>query len=390
MIRPRWTAGRAVAVLLMATVWIASGVAAYLYLGAHRTTLTNEAKKPTEVKLNQGPISHLPGTLYLVQGGTLYRLQRGSFSPVLNAPGGASVWTQPVFTPNGQSLVVVRRDYASSDLYLVDTSSGRNPNLLTHNASRTVEANHWAFYPRLSPDGASLFFSYDRKDPANFYNVVLSVYSMPMTASSSFNQAKKWTVPANFTGGDIQPLPLASGGVIYTKYSFDNKTNKILSQIYLTLRAGAPGKALTAIEDGCLQPALSPDGQRLAMICTGGKQFANLEIAHFDGSTLGPAQVLVSGQLAAQPTWSPDGSSLVYLAPQGLGGHFQLWVQPVPAPAPAASAAPTPSSTRGSQAGRATPTAPPTPTPTPSPLSQPIQLTSGLDFDATSTIAWHS
>lgn len=389
MIRPRWTAGRAVAVLLMATVWIASGVAAYLYLGAHRTTLTNEAKKPTEV-LNQGPISHLPGTLYLVQGGTLYRLQRGSFSPVLNAPGGASVWTQPVFTPNGQSLVVVRRDYASSDLYLVDTSSGRNPNLLTHNASRTVEANHWAFYPRLSPDGASLFFSYDRKDPANFYNVVLSVYSMPMSASSSFNQAKKWTVPANFTGGDIQPLPLASGGVIYTKYSFDNKTNKILSQIYLTLRAGAPGKALTAIEDGCLQPALSPDGQRLAMICTGGKQFANLEIAHFDGSTLGPAQVLVSGQLAAQPTWSPDGSSLVYLAPQGLGGHFQLWVQPVPAPASAASAAPTPSSTRGSQTGRATPTAPPTPTPTPSPLPQPTQLTSGLDFDATSTIAWHS
>ena len=389
MTRPRWTAGRAAVVLLMATVWIASGIAAYLYLGAHRTTLTNEAKKPTEAKLAQGPISRLPGTLYLVQGGTLYRLQRGSFSPVLKAPGGASGWTQPVFTPNGQSLVVVRRDYASSDLYLVDTSS-RSPNPLTHNASRTVEANHWAFYPRLSPDGASLFFSYDRKDPGNFYNVVLSVYSMPMSPGSSLSQAKKWTVPASFTGGDIQPIPLPSGGVIYTKYSFDNKTNKILSQIYLTPRAGAQGKALTAIEDSCLQPALSPDGQRLAMICTGGKQFASLEIAHFDGSNLGPAQVLVSGQLAAQPTWSPDGSSLVYVAPQGLGGHFQLWLQPVPAPAPPASTAPNPGSTRGSQAGRATPTPPQTPTPSPSPLSEPIQLTSGLDFDATSTIAWHA
>ena len=242
MTRPRWTAGRAAAVLLMAIVWIVSGIAAYLYLGAHRTTLATEAKKPTEAKLAQGPISRLPGTLYLVQGGTLYRLQRGSFSPVLKAPGGASVWTQPVFTPNGQSLVVVRRDYASSDLYLFDTS-GRSPTLLTHNASRTVEANHWAFYPRLSPDGASLFFSYDRKDPGNVYNVVLSVYSMPMSPGSSFSQAKKWTVPASFTGGDIQPIPLPSGGVIYTKYSFDNKTNKILSQIYLTPRAGAPGKA---------------------------------------------------------------------------------------------------------------------------------------------------
>jgi len=389
MIRPRWTAGRAAAVLLMAAVWIASGVAAYLYLGTHRTMLAGEAKKPTEARLRQGPISHLPGTLYLVQGGTLYRLERGSFGAVLNAPGGASRWTQPVFTPNGQSLVVVRRDYGSSDLYLVDTS-GHNLNLLTHNASRTVEANHWAFYPRLSPDGSSLFFSYDRKDPSNFYNVVLSVYAMPMSAGSSFNQARKWTVPTSFTGGDIQPVPLPSGAVIYTKYSFDNKTSKILSQIYLTPRAGAQGKALTAIEDGCLQPALSPDGQRLAMICTGGKQFASLEIAHFDGSSLGPAEVLVSGQLAAQPTWSPDGTGVVYLAPQGPHGHFQLWLQPVPAPAPPASTTPTPSSTRGSQAARSTPTAPPTPTIAPSPLPQPIQLTSDLDFDATSTIAWHA
>src|SRR5215471_14498329 len=146
MMRQRWTAGRVGVVVLMATVWIASGVAAYLYLGAHRTMLAGEAKKPTEARLRQGPISHLPGMLYLVQGGTLYRLERGSFSPVLKAPGGASRWTQPVFTPNGQSLVVVRRDYASSDLYLFDTS-GRSPTLLTHNASRTVEANHWAFYP---------------------------------------------------------------------------------------------------------------------------------------------------------------------------------------------------------------------------------------------------
>lgn len=127
------------------------------------------------------------------------------------------------------------------------------------------------------------------------------------------------------------------------------------------------------------------------MVCTGGKQFASLEIAHFDGSSLGPAQVLVSGELAAQPTWSPDGSSLVYLAPQGVSGHFQLWLQPVPVPAPPASTAPTPGATpRGSQASRATPTAPQPPTPTPSPLPQPIQLTSGLDFDATSTIAWHA
>ncbi len=386
MSRPRWTGGRALAILLMAVVWVGSGVAVYLYFGAQRTTLANQARKPTDVKLKQGPISHLPGTLYLAQGGSLYRLQRGSFTPVLKAPGGASVWTQPAFKPDGQGLVVVRRDYGSSDLYSVDSSGRETP--LTHNANRAVEANHWAFYPHLSPDGGSIFFSYDRKDPANAYNVVLSVYSMP--AGGTFSQARKWTVPVSYTGGDVQPIPLPSGSVIYTKYSFDNKTNKILSQIYLTPRAGAPGKPLTAIEDDCSQPAMSPDGQRLAMICTGGKQFASLEIAHFDGSNVGPAQVLVSGQLAAQPTWSPDGASVVYFAPQGLNGHFQLWQIATPAPAPRAAAAPAPSPARSSQTAKPTPTPTPTPTPSPSPTPQPVQLTSDLDFDATSTIAWHA
>ena len=388
MSSPRWTGGRALAILLMAAVWIASGVGVYLYFGAHRTTLAVQARKPTDVNLREGPISHLTGTLYLVQGGTLYRLQHGNFAPVLNAPGGASVWTQPAFRPDGQGLVVVRRDYGSSDLFQIDLS-GHVQNQLTHNASRTVEANHWAFYPRVSADGSALFFSYDRKDPVNLYNVVLSIYSMP--ASGSFAQARRWTAPAAYTGGDIQPIPLPSGSVIYTKYSFDNKTNRILSQIYLSPRAGAPGKALTTIDDDCSQPAVSPDGQRLAMICTGGKQLASLEIAHFDGGNLGPPQVLVSGQLAAQPTWSPDGSSLVYMAPHGSGGHFQLWQLSAPA-LPIAS--PEPSPTRGSQAARATqrptPTSTPTPTPASSPPPQPIQLTSNLDFDATSTIAWHA
>jgi hypothetical protein len=385
--RRSWTGGRIAAILVMATFWIATGIVTYLFLGSHRT-VASQAKKPSDTNSRQGPIRDLLGTLYLVQDGTLYRLQHGVFTAVLNAPGGASRWTQPTFNPSGDSLVVVRRDYESSDLYLID-QTGHVQAQLTHNASRIVQANHWAFYPRFSSDGRSLFFSYDRKDFGNDYNVVLSVYSMP--TGGNFNQAKKWTAPVSYTGGDIQPVPLQSGGVIYTKYTFDTQASKILSQIYLTPRAGALGKALTAVQDDCSQPALSPDGQRLAMICTGGKQFANLEVAHFDGSTLTATQVVVSGQLAAQPTWSPDGASLCYLAPVGLSGHFQLWLQPLPAPVPPTAAPPAPSPTRGTAAARSTPTPrPPSPTPINTPPPQPIELTADLDFDATSTIAWHA
>ena len=85
-----------------------------------------------------------------------------------------------------------------------------------------------------------------------------------------------------------------------------------------------------------------------------------------------------------------DGASVVYFAPQGLNGHFQLWQIATPAPAQPAAAAPAPSPARGSQTAKPTPTPTQTPTPSPSPPPQPVQLTSDLDFDATSTIAWHA
>src|SRR5262245_9853735 len=119
MSRRRWSSRRAVAMVLTVVVWLTAGVGVYLYLSAHRSTFGQIARKPDEANLNarNSPLSHLSGTLYLVQAGTLYRLQQGTFTAVLNSPGGAAGWTQPAFLPHGQSLVVVRRDYAYSDLF---------------------------------------------------------------------------------------------------------------------------------------------------------------------------------------------------------------------------------------------------------------------------------
>ena len=392
MIRQRWTPSRGVALLLITAVWIGTGVGTYLMLASHRTTLASQAKRPGQEAAKNGPLQRLPGTLFLVQEGTLYRLQHGTFTPILHTTGTAS-WAQPTVTPNGQSLVVVRRDYSYSDLYLVDTS-GHGQSQLTHNANKTIELNHWALYPRLTPDGATLFFSYDPKDRFNSYNVVMSVWSVPLGANAT--QMRKWTTPHDYTGGDVQPVPVAGGAVLYTKYALDVTANKILSQIWLTTRVGTVGKALTPAADDCSQPALSPDGSRLAMICTGGTQIANVEVAAFNGSLLGPREVVVSGLLAAQPTWGPDSASLVYLAAQGVSGHFQLWLQQLPWPSPPPTAVPSPTRPatppRGARLASPTPTAtlPTSPSPTPTPLPAPVQLTSNLNFDATSTIAWHA
>ena len=229
----RWSARTALALVAITAAWLAAGTGVYLGLASHRVDVAALADRPGAERTREGPLQRLPGTLYLVQSGTLYRLQHGTFTPLLGASGTVG-WTMPAVSPNGQSLVVVRRDYEYSDLYLVDAAGHQTQ--LTHDASSTIELNHWALYPRLAADGSTLWFSYDPKDPYNDYNVVMAVWSMPLGARQS--QMREWTTPHDYTGGDVQPVPLPSGGVIYTKYALQTAANRIMGQLWLSNQIG--------------------------------------------------------------------------------------------------------------------------------------------------------
>jgi hypothetical protein len=54
---------------------------------------------------------------------------------------------------------------------------------------------------------------------------------------------------------------------------------------------------------------------------------SNLVVASFDAATgtLGPLDRIVTGTMAASPAWSPDGTDLIYLAPEARDGYFELW-----------------------------------------------------------------
>jgi hypothetical protein len=117
------------------------------------------------------------------------------------------------------------------------------------------------------------------------------------------------------------------------------------------------------------------------MICTGGKQTARLEVAPLNGTTLGPARVLLEGGLYASPAWSPDGQALAYFAPSGAAGHFELWWLAVPVAAtPSATPAHTPAA-GGAASSIVIPSLPVTPVP--------VQVTQGVDLTATSPPAWY-
>lgn len=303
----------------------------------------------------------VPGTLYLAQGGALYRVQRGAFKQLTPAEG----WTQPALSPDGTELVAVKRGFNSSDLYLLGLD-GKVREQLTHNASSVVELNHWAFLPRFSADGASVFYSYDPKDPQTTFRVDLAVFAMPVAASRAV--PRQWSYPNYYTGGDVGPLPLRSGALVYSKFEIDG-TGKVYSQIWIQARAGSAGLGLTGPADNCGQPGLSADQTMLAMVCTHG-QLGDLVVAPLDAANfrLGTPVTLLSGKLVAAPAFSPDGKLVAFFAPDTDGGPFQLWTMgsaPPPATPPSAQPALKPS---------------PNPTLT--------EITRGLALDSTSAPLW--
>jgi Tol biopolymer transport system component len=320
---------RPLRVLLVLVLAVAFGFGVYTWLGSLRNTaaLGGSGADPTQSQA----LVDLPGTVVVAQGGNLYALHGGHFSRI--ASGG---WTQPAVTPDHRNLVAVRRQAQFSDVYELSTS-GAVQHQLTSNASKQVDLNHWSFYPSVSPDGSSVFYSYDRKYFAGSFLVDFTVFRQPLDGTQ--RQAQAWTTPNRGTGGDLQPVGLASGGLIYTKTEIDGTTDQVFSQIWYQRAQGTHGAPLSPDGQRCEQPALSPNGAAVAMVCEAvGSTTAQLEVAPLDlaGLTLGAPTVLVTG-LPSAPAWSPDGKSLLYFAPSG--DRFQLYMVAIPsrgAPAPRA------------------------------------------------------
>jgi Tol biopolymer transport system component len=319
--------------------------------GVYHAASLFKAARTRVVRPTETSAPALPGTMYLVQGGAIYRFAHGTFRQITSDAG----WTQVSVSPDGSKLVAVKRTVNSSDLYVLH-STGRVIAQLTHNQSQSLEGNHWAFFPRFSPDSASVFFSYDPKDPYNSYRVDLAI--MATGASNAAAPAVAWTEPNPYTGGDVDPIRLAKAGLLYTKFSIDGQSI-VHSQVWLQARPGVRGLELTKAADDCGQPAISRDESLLAMVCRHGNlQSADVEFATLDvaGHSLGARTVLVHGALVAAPSFSPDGKLLAYLAPGDDVGPFQLWTVSI-STAPAAS---------------------------------PRQITTHLDLDPTSPPAWTS
>lgn len=370
---------RIVLAAALTALMVIGGSATYLVLGSRTSKIATPPQKPTSATPRPQALT-LPGTLYLSQEGALYSLSGGRFHQLTQEVG----WTQPSLAPGGRILAVRQQPYFS-DVYVLGSDGSIVKRVTSDNAPPHADPgeNHWAFYPRVSADGRTLWLTYDK--PKYGYDVVFSVWAMPYAGTIA--QGKLWSNAADYTGGDVQPVPVP-GGIIYTKYDYasrydPNEESKLVGMLWFTNRSTSAGRMLTRPTEDCRNPSLSPDGTEIAMVCTYQKQISYLTVASWNGATLGPRKTILSSQLVAQPTWAPDGSGIAYLAPAaGSTGDFQLWWLPKAFYAPPTPPAPTP-----------TPGGPhngplPTPTPSPAAVVSPIEVTTNNGFDATSPLAW--
>ena len=255
----------------------------------------------------------LPGTIYVSQEGSIYAIS-GSKVRKLALPSGGD-WTQPRVLADG-SLLVIRRFDEYSDLYHV-TSTGHVMSQLTSDdqstTNATLQLDHWILWPSVGPDGTDVYFATDAPKPApnKSYEVDFSLWSAPLGAPFSIGDTgvaggTRWSVPDPYTGGDIEPVPLPSGGVLYSSYANTGK-GTVVTVLGLQTSPNSPMQSLTTPQQDCGAPAVASDGVTVAMVCTNSGQSADLEVATLEGNTLGPLRVLAANCLCNSPSWSPSG-----------------------------------------------------------------------------------
>ncbi len=312
--------------LILIALMLASGFAANRTLGV----LQSHSGAASLVDTTS-PQVRLPGTIFISQDGAIYSIA-GSKVRRLPLPSGGS-WTQPRVLADG-SLLVVRRFDQYSDLYRVSAAGHVIARLTSDDqstANRNLQLDHWILWPAVGADGATVYFASDapKAAPNKSYEVDFSLWSAPLSAAVTIGDSgvaggTRWSVPDQYTGGDIEPVPLPNGDVLYSSYA-NNGKGSVLSVLGLQTGPGSPMVSLTTLQQDCGSPAVAADGVTVAMVCTHSGQAADLEIATLQGKTLSAPRVLVANCLCNSPSWSSSGDNLLYMNASDPDGNFGLW-----------------------------------------------------------------
>ena len=256
------------------------------------------ARTPTQLTA-RGEAGSIKGTIYMAQGGRIWKLHAGKVAAVTgatqqlaypSASADGAVTAASVVGHGQAQLAVGGPDFAA----MVPLSPAqKNP----HRASLDLK-------PSLSADGKRLAFMSDRGSCCSDE----AIWEGPIRAPHQVS------FPPDTTGGDDAPAYLPDATAVVLVAWRMNRGN--LDQAAVPF--GRPRVVIPAADSDVLDPAPGPGG-KLAWISRKGDT-ANVVVGNLDGT--GATTVAGFGD-CRQPVWSPDQQSLVFIS--GHGGSVDLW-----------------------------------------------------------------
>ncbi len=268
---------------------------------------------------------------------------------------GDSVSVAPALTSDGSQLAFVRFmasysdvlttrvHYGAQGLIRIDQASYLTQDATPPGAPAGYDPRYywWAMKPSWMPDGQHLLYLSDRPgfDSTDPTKADMAVFEQGVT--DTVTNAVQLSTPVAGTGGADSPgwRPNDPAVFIYTDYYHDNTMPNGEGQIKaaMAVTETAPqGNPIALTPDRVteFQPAWSPDGHYIAFAENKAGGHADLKVmAYHRPGALGDYYNAVTIQqgvpYAVQPFWSPDGRYLGYLANNGIGGDFEMYVRPV-------------------------------------------------------------
>jgi Tol biopolymer transport system component len=318
-------------------------------------------------------VATLLGRLLVVSDANLAIWEKGTLRKLTDD----RISRQPTWSPDGTRIAHIKLDVNSSEVWIT-ASDGTAAKQLTRNESRYLSESVWAFRPVWWPDGSKLLFLADATTND------LMVWEVGLDGRN----LRPLLIARDYDGGLDRPNITANGTTLILM-SYRAGTGK--SHIWEVTLPGGRWRQLTEHADGAYDPALSPDGRRVAYVARA-QGSHDVWVMNVDG---GQVQRVTHHGAARGPCWSPDGQYLAYVAAEG--NQFDLWVATAPVYTP--TAIPTVSATTTARPRQD----PRTPTPTPEPTVTPVaptvvarevrpivtrQVTKGAQLDALSGVSW--
>jgi Tol biopolymer transport system component len=214
-------------------------------------------------------------------------------------------WRQPQFAPDGSQIAAIGMYTSASELFVLDPD-GTGARALTRNRQIPIQQSDWAFYPRWSPDGQAIAYITDRA----------SFYPMLWRMNPDGSGARQLTFPSN--GADaVDAFSWSPDGRTIAASRYNVGQPQI---VLIDVARPASSRVITRTEGGAMDPSWSPDGQYLAYVAREGSKNAIyvLEVENPERVT-----VVADGDLVRSPVWSPSGNALAYIGLQG--GAFEIF-----------------------------------------------------------------